>query len=72
MLGNYSEASNLLMWTLEQCLRTWGYWDLLKDLYEQILPHVDDHDRPVCLRQIGRIYRDFGYWDIAERYFKDA
>jgi tetratricopeptide (TPR) repeat protein len=72
MLGNYSEASNLLMWTLEQCLRTWGYWNFLKDLYEQILPHVDDDDRPVCLRQIGRIYRDFGYWDIAERYFKDA
>jgi hypothetical protein len=58
MLGNYSEASNLLMWTLEQCLRTWGYWNFLKDLYEQILPHVDDDDRPVCLRQIGRIYRD--------------
>ena len=72
MLGNYSEASNLLMWTLEQCLRTWGYWNFLKDLYEQILPHVDDDNRPVCLRQIGRIYRDFGYWDIAERYFKDA
>ena len=72
MLGNYSEASNLLMWTLEQCLRPWGYWNFLKDLYEQILPHVDDDDRPVCLRQIGRIYSDFGYWDIAERYFKDA
>jgi len=72
MLGNYSESSNLLMWTLEQCLRTWGYWNFLKDLYEQILPHVDDDNRPVCLRQIGRTYSDFGYWDIAERYFKDA
>lgn len=71
-LGNYSEASNLVMWTLEGYLRTWGYWNLLKDLYEQILPHVDCDDRPICLRQIGRVHRDIGNWDIAEQYFQEA
>lgn len=71
-LGNYDEASRLVMWTLNDYLRRWGYWNLLKDLYEQILPKVDEDDYPICLRQIGRIYRDFGNWDIAEKYFYDA
>ncbi len=71
-LGNYSEASSLVMGKLEEYLRPWGHWNLLKDLYEQILPKVDDDDRPICLRQIGRVYRDAGNWDLAEKYFQDA
>ncbi|OUL29896.1 hypothetical protein BV372_22670, partial [Nostoc sp. T09] len=71
-LGNYSEASRLVMWTLEEYLRRWGYWNLLKDLYEQILPKVDEYNYPVCLSQIGRVYRDVGKWNIAEKYFQDA
>ncbi|OCQ91693.1 hypothetical protein BCD67_09315 [Oscillatoriales cyanobacterium USR001] len=71
-LGNYNEASSLVMWTLEEYLRRWGYWNLLKDLYERILPHVDEDDRPHCLRQIGRVYRDIGNWNLADKYFQDA
>ncbi len=71
-LGNYSEASILVMGTLEEYLRRWGHWTLLKKLYEQISPHVDEDDRPICLRQIGRIHRDMGNWDEGERYFQEA
>ncbi|HEY9804181.1 MAG TPA: tetratricopeptide repeat protein [Leptolyngbyaceae cyanobacterium] len=71
-LGNYSEAFRLVSWELEKYLRRWGHWNLLKDLYEQILPKVDEDDYPVCLRQIGRFYRDTGNWDLAEKYFQDA
>ncbi|MCL1462987.1 tetratricopeptide repeat protein [Argonema galeatum] len=71
-LGNYSEASSLLIGTLEKYLRRWGHWSLLRELYEQILPHIDDDERPIFIRQIGRTYRDFGNWDIAERYFQQA
>jgi len=71
-LGNYSEAASLLMWTLEDYLRPWGHWNFLKDLYELVLPHVDEYNRPVCLRQIGRVYWDFGDWDKAETYFQEA
>ncbi|MCD8486529.1 MAG: tetratricopeptide repeat protein [Desertifilum sp.] len=71
-LGNYSAASNLVMRMLENYLRTWGHWNLLKDLYEQILPYADWDDRPSCLMQIGRVHRDIGNWDIAEQYFQEA
>ncbi|CAD0226745.1 tetratricopeptide repeat protein [Planktothrix agardhii] len=71
-LGNYREASSLLMWTLEKYLRLWGHWTLLKDLYEQILPYVDDDEIAWYKRDIGSIYRDTGNWDLAEKYFQDA
>ncbi|HEY9836197.1 MAG TPA: hypothetical protein V6D27_04820, partial [Vampirovibrionales bacterium] len=57
-LGNYKEASRLLMGTIEKYLEPWGYWNLLKDLYEQILPHVDEKTRPYYLQRIGLRYRD--------------
>ena len=71
-LGKYSEAWSLLKWNIEDYLEPWGNWSLLKDLYEQILPHVDDDDRPYCLRAIGCIHRDCGNWNEAENYFQDA
>lgn len=71
-LGNYREASNLLIGTLEKYLRRWGYWNLLKDLCKQILPKVDKGDTPYYLLHIGATYRDFGNWDEAERYYQDA
>ncbi|MBD1920708.1 tetratricopeptide repeat protein [Microcoleus sp. FACHB-831] len=71
-LGNYSEAFSLLNWSIEDYLKPWGNWSLLKDLYEQILPHVDDDKRPYCLRAIGCIHRDCGNWNEAENYFQDA
>jgi tetratricopeptide (TPR) repeat protein len=69
MLGNYSEAYYLIP---DKYLRLWGYWNLLKELHEQILPHVEDEKRSYCLRELGAIQRDFGNWDVAENYFKDA
>ncbi|MBL1173586.1 tetratricopeptide repeat protein [Pantanalinema sp. GBBB05] len=71
-LGNYDEASNLIQGDLEECLERWGHWNLLKDLCEQLLPHVDDWDRCWHLRAIGIIYRNFGNWDTAERFFQEA
>lgn len=71
-LGNYDEASNLIQGSLEECLGRWGYWNLLKDLCEQVLPHIDEWDRRWHLREIGIIHRDFGNWKTAENFFQEA
>jgi tetratricopeptide (TPR) repeat protein len=68
-LGNYSEAYYLIP---DEYLRRWGYWNLSKELYEQILPYVEGYRRSYCLRELGAIHRDWGNWDLAEKYFKDA
>ncbi|MEG4406655.1 tetratricopeptide repeat protein [Microcoleus sp. MON2_D5] len=68
-LGNYGEAYYLIPDTY---LRRWGYWNLSKELYEQILPYVEGDRRSYCLTILGAIHRDFGNWDLAEKYFKDA
>ncbi|MFS0516574.1 tetratricopeptide repeat protein [Nostoc sp. UIC 10607] len=71
-LGNYSEAYNLITRTLGKYLRRWGHWNLLKDLCEQVLPHIDEEECCICLQWIGVIHRDLGNWDEAERYFQNA
>ena len=68
-LGNYREAYNLIP---REYLRRWGYWNLSKELYEQILPYVEGELRSYCLGALGAIHRDLGNWDLAEKYFKDA
>jgi tetratricopeptide (TPR) repeat protein len=68
-LGNYPEAYYLIP---REYLRRWGYWNLSKELYEQILPYVEGDRRSYCLIALGAIHRDFGNWDLAEKYFKDA
>ena len=68
-LGNYPEAYNLIP---GEYLRRWGYRNLSKELYEQILPYVEGDRRSNCFRALGAIYRDFGNWDLAKKSFKDA
>ncbi|WP_293360200.1 MULTISPECIES: tetratricopeptide repeat protein [unclassified Microcoleus] len=68
-LGNYGEAYSLIP---NEYLNRWGYWNLSKELHEQILPYVEGYRRSYCLREIGAIHRNFGNWDLAEKYFKDA
>jgi len=68
-LGNYPEAYYLIPDTY---LTRWGYRNLSKELYEQILTYVEGNRRSYSLRQLGAIHRDFGNWDLAEKYFKDA
>ena len=68
-LGNYLEAYNLIP---SEYLRRWGYRNLSKELYEQILPYVEGQRRSYCFRALGAIHRDFGNWDLAEKSFKDA
>ena len=68
-LGNYLEAYNLIP---SEYLRRWGYRNLSKELYEQILPYVAGQRRSYCFRALGAIHRDFGNWDLAEKSFKDA
>jgi tetratricopeptide (TPR) repeat protein len=68
-LGNYLEAYYLIP---DEYLTRWGYWNLLKELYEQILPYVEGERRSYCLRELGSIQRNLGNWDLAEKYFKDA
>jgi tetratricopeptide (TPR) repeat protein len=71
-LGNYREAYSLIVYKLNENLKRWGEWTLLQELYEKILPHVEDNDRSYCLIFIGAIHRDLGKWDLAEKYFKEA
>jgi len=72
-LGNYSEAFNLLRNPIDKYIRPWGHWSLLKELYEQIMPQVqEDIDRVICLQVIGIINRHRGEWDEAERYFWES
>ncbi|WP_446375792.1 tetratricopeptide repeat protein [Coleofasciculus sp. E2-BRE-01] len=72
-LGNYSEAFTLLNNTLKEYLQPWGYWSLLKDLYEQLLPHVEDETKcRICLQVIGIVHRDWGNWHKAEEYFRKS
>ena len=70
-LGNYGEAENLI-YQLERYLEPWGHWTLLKDLCEQIVDRLDDDSRPYILSRIGSRYRDWGNWDQAEQYFRQA
>jgi len=71
-LGNYNEAFRLLR-NLYEYLYPWGYWSLLKDLYEQSLPYItDDTNKRICLQSIGIIYRETGNWDEAEKYFRKS
>jgi tetratricopeptide (TPR) repeat protein len=71
-LENYDEASHLLMGTLEKHLEPWGYWDLLQELYEQILHYVNEDARPYYLQRIGSKYRDRGNWNKAKKYYQNA
>ncbi|MEH2277152.1 MAG: tetratricopeptide repeat protein [Nostoc sp.] len=71
-LGNYSEAYYLVTRTLREYLRWWGYWSLLKELCEQVLPHIDEEKRCICLQWIGIINRDLGNWDEGVRCFQNA
>lgn len=71
-LGDYQKAADLIMYRLESYLKPWGHWSLLRDLYQQILPHVAEEDKSRWLRSIGCIYREWGDWDVAEGYFQDA
>ncbi|MFW5665929.1 MAG: tetratricopeptide repeat protein [Coleofasciculus sp.] len=71
-LGNYSEAYKILDNHLKKHLRRWGYWDLFKNLYEQLQPHVDEDTKAYCLMGIGEMYRDYGKLDQAQIYLQDA
>jgi tetratricopeptide (TPR) repeat protein len=68
-LGNYREAYYLIT---GKYLTRWGYWNLSKELYEQVLPYVEGDRGSNCLINLGAIHRDLGNWDLAEKYFKDA
>ncbi len=70
LLQNYSEAFSLLTHNLYDYLYHWGYWNLLQNLYEQIISYVThDMELRVCLQVIGIIHRNTGNWDEAEKYF---
>jgi len=68
-LGNYREAYSLIP---GEYLRRWGYWNLSKDLYKQILAYLKGERRSYCLINLGAIHGDLGNWDLAEKYFKNA
>jgi len=74
-LGNYHEASEILYYQLDDYLYLWGYWDLLKDLWKQIMPELKigyDKKWRFFWQRIGMIHRNTGNWDEAEKYFRKS
>ncbi len=72
-LGNTDEAFNLLANQLWEPLYYWGYWALLRDLYTQILPKLQDPaNYRICVWSLGILHRGWGDWDTAEGYFQDS
>ncbi|XWK89885.1 MAG: tetratricopeptide repeat protein [Phormidium sp.] len=72
LLERYNVAASLLLTTIDKYLRRWGYWNSLKVLYEEILPHITGNLRLKCLDAIGLLYLDLGELDLAKKYFNEA
>jgi tetratricopeptide (TPR) repeat protein len=70
-LGNYDEAKGLI-YQIEKYLEFWGYWSLLLELYEQVLPYLEKSSQPYILQRIGSRHRDWGNWNEAEKYYQDG
>ncbi|MEG5172762.1 tetratricopeptide repeat protein [Microcoleus sp. B3-D7] len=68
-LGNYREAYYLIP---DKYLTRWGYWNLSKELYEQILPYVEGPRRSYCLSVLCAIHGYLGNLDLAKKFFQDA
>ncbi|MEC4880822.1 MAG: AAA family ATPase [Scytonema sp. PMC 1070.18] len=71
-LGNYKEAYKLLNSSAKKYLKRWGYWHLLQELYEKLLPYLSNIELSECLHSLGESYFDFGDWQLAEKYFNMA
>jgi SpoVK/Ycf46/Vps4 family AAA+-type ATPase len=71
-VGDYSESFDLLKSKLENPLSRWGYWTLLKEMCEQILPFIEQEEKLSCLLISGDVSKELGDLDLAEEYFKSA
>ncbi|WP_271254213.1 tetratricopeptide repeat protein [Pseudanabaena sp. Chao 1811] len=70
-IGNYDEAKSLI-YQIEDYLEFWGYWSLLLELYEQVLPYLKKSSQPYILQRIGSRHRAWGNWHEAEKYYQDG
>ncbi len=70
-LGNYGEAESLI-YELERYLNAWGYWSLKKELWEQVLPHLNQASLPYALQRIGSVHRAWGNWKQAWNAYQNA
>ena len=72
-LGKYTESFQLLRWILDPQLTSWGYWQLLREKYEQIIPYLNDGELSGALLRLSVIYRDnIGQWDKAKKLLHHA
>jgi len=71
-LQNYNEAYKLLNSNAKKYLKRWGYWHLLQELYENILPYISGFEESESLNSLGEIDFDFGDWELAEKHFNMA
>ncbi|OYQ64537.1 hypothetical protein B9G53_11445, partial [Pseudanabaena sp. SR411] len=70
-LGNYDEAKSLI-YQIEDYLKFWGYWSLLLELCEQVLPYLEKSSQPYILQRIGSRHKAWGNWNEAEKYYQDG
>jgi tetratricopeptide (TPR) repeat protein len=75
-LGKYREAIYLVLENLERYLRRWGYWKQLNEIYQLIIPYVNEYvdkiDLPGFLCRIGISYKDISDINSAEYFFQNA
>ncbi|WP_434686824.1 tetratricopeptide repeat protein [Pseudanabaena minima] len=70
-LGNYDKANDLI-YQIEKYLEFWGYWSLLLELCEQVLPYLEKSRQPYIMGRIGSRHKAWGNWNEAEKYYQDG
>ena len=71
-IRNYKEGFRILSHNLHKYLKRWGYWNLLRQLYEILFPFIQEYKKPELLNLLGELYSEMGNLDLAEQSFKQA
>ena len=69
-MGMTEKVTEIIVESLPGMLRPWGYWTVLRDWMERVLPHTEGIHYRTCLQTIGGVCRDTGDWAGAEKYFR--
>ncbi|WP_414589171.1 tetratricopeptide repeat protein [Scytonema sp. PCC 10023] len=68
-LKKYDDSLKLLRNVLFKYFRRWGYWKLLKERCEEIIPYIDKFQYSIVQLEIGYAYFQLGDLDIAKNSF---
>ncbi|QKQ73152.1 tetratricopeptide repeat protein [Nostoc sp. TCL240-02] len=71
-LEKYDKSVGLLKKLSIPYLRRWGYWNLIINLYEEVLPYSSKLNQPYVHLEIGNAYFQCGNLGNAEKHFNAA